>query len=474
MILGVALAIAAPVTVVTSMGPGPGGGDIDEALAAAGLESAEVVDGAAFVGRLTVVSVTRRTADEDCGGTVDLGAWRTALGEARRKFQLLQFDAALADLVSLELQSACLTTIPAALDLFRLELTLADAHRLLAGQGDARQAAFHEAEVDAALRRAVALGDDLDPPAEVSPEVLEALARARVARRPADTHVLVAGSGARSGARFNGRPVGDAVLDVSPGPSLVQASVAGTVTAAATLDVHAGDAVLVWLAPGERGLAPADLVGDVDSLASGPPDALASAHLAAAARLAGDVVYAGRDGGRVVLWAPRDGRLDPLSTGAVGGPAGPAPDWNLAVGASAGGGYASEGGEMTSPGGRLLGGFYGRVGVAPRWSVAVSLAPDLGWEPLGERTLFRMTVPLRVGVRYGARERGWTPEFGLDAGAQYFGVVDGADRLSPVFTASGGASHGWGRRRGVRLEAFAGAGLGYATLGAAVGVEGRR
>lgn len=486
--MGWLVALAAePVTVIVSATRGPDADEVDAALRRGGLRATQQVDGSVLARTIRFAAVNRRTADEDCGGTVDLGAWRGEIEAARKRFSMLQFEPALADLVGLELEAACLTAPPAASDLFRLELAVAEAHRFLAEASDEDGREFHQGEMDGALARAAVFGSGLVAPADSTPELLAALdvARSRIARAPAP-RVLLAGPGAKTGARVNGRPAPTGPFDGVPGINLVQSSVGGTVVAAASVDLEPGKPMLVWLAPGES-TPPADvLVRDVDAIGEAAPDADTAARLAAAAWLLAEdregVVFAGRVDREVVLWRAEGGDLRRI--GAAKAAVVPTkvelPPWVWCFGVSAGGGYATihDGGLDDLGGARMLTGVYGRIGIAERWNVAITAQPDLLWRPLtpveGDGTLFHLTIPARAGVRWGPRGDEWSPEVGLDVGVQYFGNIDGADRASPIGVLAGGVGRGLGRQTGVRAEAFVGGGLGYVTGGLAVGLEARR
>lgn len=481
--LWVAAARAAElVTVVVSAREGPDRAEVEAALTRAGLRAEALLDGSVLARKLRILPVTRRVADEDCGGTVDLGAWRVEADQARQRFGLAQFEEALAELVSLELQAACLTSPPAASDLFRLELAVAEAHRVLA---EVDQQEFHEAEMEEAVRRAAVFGAGLVTPTDTGAEILAALDEARAevgtGERP---RVLVAGPGARSGARFNGRPVSGGPFDALPGLNLVQASVAGTVTAAANLELGPGRPILVWLAPGDRGPTAEDISFDVDSLSTDGLTAEASGRLGAVAWLLdADLVFAGKERGRVALWRAEEGALVPLVL-EEGGRAAPAATeeeqgpWTWAVGAAGGGGFASISALEDLGGGRVLGQLYGRVGVAERWNLAATGGGDFVWRELeadeGEGALWHATLPLRIGARYGPRGDAWSPELGIDVGVQYFGRYDGGDAASPIALLAGGVARGLGPRAGARLEAWLGGGMGYLSTGLALGFEARR
>jgi hypothetical protein len=277
-------------------------------------------------------------------------------------------------------------------------------------------------------------------------------------------------------------------FDGVPGTNLVQASVGGTVVAAASIELRPGRSVLVWLAPGEPAPRGEVLAHDVDDIGEGAPDEAAAERLAGAGWLlsdrGADVVYAGRVDGQVALWRAEEGTLE-----RVGGRSAPRtstpvpvelPPWRWSFGFDVGGGWAGAQDEPLQDlgGGRLLSGVHARIGLAERWNVAIAAQPDLLWRALsqaeGEGTLYHATLPFRAGVRWGWRGDAWSPEVGLDLGVHYFGNFEGTDRASPTLALAGGIARGLGRQTGLRAEAFFGAGLGYLTTGLAVGVEARR
>lgn len=475
-----------PVTVVVSATEGPEPEALGHALAAAELVADRTLDGSVLGQRVRVVSVTRRAADEDCGGTVDLGDWRGRTDAARDELNRLKFDQALADLVNLELQTACLTSAPAASDLFRVELLVAEAHRLLADGGDADQHDFHEGEMQGALARAAVFGTGLASPPDASPEVLAALDEVRAGLEEEKApRVVVASPTGLAGVRINGRPVPVGRFDGVPGTNLVQATVAGTVTAAASVELTPGKPTLLWLAPGERAQ-PADvLTRDVDALGAGPVDDGAAVRLAGAAALLPNpshVIYAGRDHGRVALYRAKNGTLVRVDAAVAAAPpvAQAAAPWTWCVGFGVGGGVATLTDETLPDvgGGRFVTSVYGRATLSGPWLLAVSAEPDLVWRPLapaeGHGSLYHVTLPVRAGVRYGTRGDGWSWEVGLDLGAHFYGDFDGEARWSPIATVSGGGARGFGPKVGLRLGGWVGGGLGYALVGATLGVEARR
>ncbi len=479
LLVGQALAGGGVIAVLPASGA-PDDRRVHDALTAAGFTDVTLVGGGAFIDGFEIVTVNARQNDQDCGGPVALDGWRRRLVVARGRFQMLAFEQAVGELVAIELEAACLESAPSASDLFAVELALAEAHGFLAQEAaDGAGRGFHQEEVAAALDRAAAFGVDLSTPADVDAEVLSGLdaARARVTSqvRP---RVVVAGPGARVGARFNGRPLQGGAFDGVAGANLVQGATGSTITAAASVPLRARSRTLIWLAPGAAPKAAGELLQELASLARVGADGK-TPLLGAAAQLAdGDVIYVGGEDGRVTLWRPVGDHLRKI------GPvdetplfvAKPADEWRGVFGVGVGGGWSSVGGgELEGLGGPNAGfALYGRYAVAPMWAVALTLNPTANWRPLeaaeGEGTLFRGTVPVRAGARWGGHQEGWQGEVGLDVGAHFFGTY-AEERVGFLACAAGAITHDLGKRGGIRGEMWGGAGLGYAVLGASVALE---
>lgn len=482
MLVGLALADDAVTAVLPASGA-PDASEIRNALLEAGYPTAQLVGGADFADEFEIVSIVAREGDDDCGGPVSLDSWRRRTEVARGRFQLLDFAAALGELVTLELEAACLDSPPSASDLFRLELSLAEAHSFLAqADTDATSRDFHEMEVASALDRAAAFGVDLAAPADADPELLALLdaARERVdaQRRP---RVAVAGPGARVGARINGRPLPGGAFDAVAGANLVQAGTGANVTAAANVPLKPGSRTLIWLAPGEAPRHVGEVLQELAALSRAGADGEAPLLGAAAQLHGGDILFVGVEGEKVTLWRPIGDHLRRIEKDepAVATRDEEGPSWRGAFGVGPLVGWSSVGGGdlegLAGPNAGLA--LYGRVAVAPKWAVAVAIAPSANWRPLeaaeGEGTLFRATVPVRLGARWGPHGEGWSPEAGLDVGAHLFGTFDD-ERLGFVATAAAGVSRGLGRRGAFRAEAWGGVGVGYGLLGLNVGLEARR
>lgn len=484
--LSVGVALASEPAPVVAVMPGLAGDDeeaIREALARAGYRHVTLSAPDTFAARMDVVSVTSRT-DDDCGGAVDIDDWRRALDRARDGFQMLDFSASLSQLVGLEVELVCMSSPLAASDMLRLELAVAEAHTWLAQASDGDSARFHQDEADAALRRAAVVGATLATPAEVSPDVLAAWDEVR--RQVADRErprVVVAGPGARVGARFDGRPIPEGAFDAVEGVNVVQAADGVEVDAAAIVRLDARSRTLLWLAPGGATRTPRDVLQAVVALSDGGAGEEQQALLAAAAHLVDDeatVVYVTLGEAGEQVWRAEGARLVRVE-GAVASPGVPEVDrWRFALGLGAGGGWSSLGeGDLEGLGGPNLGpALFVRVGVTPLLSVAFTTHPSAVAAPVPEEqgggALFRATVPVRAGVRLSAaRDRRIRPEAGLDVGGHYLGVFDGP-RLSLLVVGSLGVTGAVGPTSAVRVEAFGGGGLGYGVVGAFVGVEWRQ
>jgi hypothetical protein len=451
------------------------------AFAAAAEPDVVFLSGADLVGAVDLVPVTGLPDADECDSRVPLEAWRGRFESAKAKFQLLAFGDALAQLVALDVELVCLATPPAASDLLRLELGVAEAHTFLAqaAGSDRGAAAFHAGEAQAALARAANFGGTLSPPADLAPEVLAAY---EASRRRSDggerPRVVVAGPGARVGARFNGRPIEPGATDAAVGTNLVEAASGAEVTAAARIRLTGGR-TLVWLAP--SGVRPLgwDLRRALAALPRGDLDADGEALLAAAARLVGDgarLVYLDDADHDLGAWAADGERLSLARVGAL--PPRPVEAWTVVVGAGIGGGWSSlTDGVLDGLGGPNTAiGLYTRVRLVDGLSLAATVAPSAVVAPIpvaeGGGTLVRATVPLRLGVRFGPRTRRFAFEGGVDAGVHYFGRFD-RERMSFLAVAAGGVSGALGPHVGARLEIWGGAGLGYGAVGGTVGLEGR-
>jgi hypothetical protein len=459
---------------------------IRAALADVGIPDATLVAPDDFVGRLRVVSVT--APPDDCEGPVAMDAWRARFKTARDRFQLLDFQASLKDLVALEVELVCLTSPLSASDLVRLELAVAEAHTFLAqaARGDAAKRAFYAGQADAALTRAAKFGAALAAPADVSPDLLARYDAIRALPRPLDEpRVVVAGPGARVGARFNGRPLPDGPFDAVGGADIVQAASGPVVTAAASVPFDPGTHTLVWLDPGGAPVTAGDVVHELVGLARGidPPDD--GELLSAAARVFDDgarVVYVTVAPFAIRVWEPRGStlaivpRVDVVkrpSLTTVG-----SRPWRGALGLAAGGGWSSVGGgDLEGLGGPNAGfAVYGRIRLNAWTALAITVHPDAVAIPLsaeeGGGTLFRASIPARAGVRFGPTAARLAPEAGVDVGVHYFGRFD-REEAGFLVVGAAGLSGPVSRGAALRFEGFGGMGLGYGLAGGLLGIEWR-
>ena len=189
-------------------------------------DQARIVSVSAFTDLFDVVSVVNRAADDDCGGRVDLDAWRTSLQEARAQTTMLQTARALSMFAAAEVEAACLDRPPAAVDLVALQLSLADVHGQLADASeDDEERSSHRSEAEAALARAAVFGMGIAAPAGFDSALLAELdvrrdALTESARRRQPRLIFV---GQSSGIRLNGRPVApNEALGGVAGTNLVQ------------------------------------------------------------------------------------------------------------------------------------------------------------------------------------------------------------------------------------------------------------
>lgn len=457
------------------------------ALAERGHPDATLLSADDFAHAFAIERVEGLPDADECDRRVPIEDWRRRFDAARGQFQLLAFTEGLAALVALDVELVCLSSPPATSDLFRLELAFAEAHAFLAqsaGRDDGKRA-FHQAEADAALARAAAFGASLSVPADVPPEVLAAYERVRARSEVDLPRVVVAGPGARVGARFNGRPLPDGPFDAVVGTNLVQAADGTTVTAAARLRLTGGR-TLVWLAPEEEGPLGTDVAGALANLDGTGPGATL---LAAAAKLVGDgaeVLYLTERGGKLSWWraaGPGDGAVALVEARPERAPAGPVDTWRVAIGAGPVAGWTNLGnGPLEGLGGPNAGvAVYGRVAVNGWLALAATVDPWAVAAPIpdqqGGGTLFRATIPAKVGVRFGPHTRRLAFEGGVDAGIHSFGRFPegGAERERMSFFAAGavGMSGALGPRVAARVQGWFGAGVGYLGAGGTVGLEGR-
>jgi hypothetical protein len=363
---------------------------------------------------------------------------------------------------------------------------VAEAQTFLAQSADRddEKRAFHQGEARAALVRAAAFGASLSPPADLPPEVLAAYERARARRVDDPPSVAVVGPGARVGARFNGRPLPGGAFDAVPGTTLVQAADGAEITAASRVRLAEGRS-LVWLAPSGDAPLEVDLPGALAALdVPEGPRGDAEALLAGAARLLGrDVVYVVDEGREVSVYLPTSepGQLE--RRGPIGVRRAAVGRWRAAIGAGPAIGWTNLGpGPLDGLGGVHAGAaLYGRVAANDWLALAATVDPWAVASPIDEAhgggTLFRATIPVTLGVRFGVHGRRLAPEVGVDVGMHAFGRFGEGEetesRASFLARAAAGLSGAVGPGVAARAQVWFGAGLGYLDAGGSVGVEGR-
>ncbi|MBM4393513.1 MAG: hypothetical protein FJ090_20510 [Deltaproteobacteria bacterium] len=486
--LAMPLARAAdPVLVVVPSSGGPHDTTIDAILAAHDLERRATLDTSSALRGVEVLPLVEGLGP-DCEGPVEIDAWRARLAAARRRVLVLQVEAALGDLIGLDLELECLSRPLAASDLAALDLARAEADLLLAsaaGGDDPMRAAFYASEAAAALDRAAA-APSAAIPVDAGAEVTQALEVAR-ARRASERPVSIAviGRGALE-VRLNGRPVTGPAAGV-PGDNIVQLVGNGRVRGALRLHRAAGEGTVLSVGAQDDA---EDLGRAVEGLLRGTPDPEEeSLLLAIAAASVEPMVFVGWEGGEARAWLASGDGLQELAPAAVDvAPVPPPPrrrarrepaadrpggnghEWNASAGVLLGGAWKSVPYDGEADGLSLTGALAGRVRVASAWSVAWSVgldAPTATFDTLGPGV--DVTVPLRAGGRLGRRGPGFSPEIGLDVGA----VLPGkSGEPRPLLAACGGGS---GARAGTafRLEACVGGQLDGFGVGLSLGLESR-
>ncbi len=430
-----------------------------------------VIGVGAFVDLFDVVSVVARTADDDCGGVVALDAWRSELDEGRAQATTLQTSRALSTFAAAELETACLDKPPAASDLVRLELALADLHRSLATQGDdPEERASHQTEADSALDRAALFGLGLAAPAGFDSDLLndfdarrQTLAESDAVGRP---QILFAGH--VTGTRLNGRPVEGLSTGIA-GMNLVQAVEGGKVTAAAFIRLKPGSSTLVWVSPGGQPRAAGDVALALTALARGRAD---DGMLAAAAMLVGDVRYAVSRADGIDVYGVSNAALTLLDSVdarqrlAVGA-------WHGAVGVGPLIRYAAR------PGGPAdASGLAGGLELTASWALKPEFALGLAVRPAATRaslppesgggSRFRASIPIAVEGRWEHADRALTPVLGAQIGLD---VLGGHDRTAFFGAAVGGIAQGIGQAGALRAEVRVGGGPGLIFADVGVGTE---
>ncbi len=485
--LGFAYAADPVLVVVPSMG-GPDDATIDAILADHDLERRATFDTGRALRGVEVVPLVDGLGP-DCEAPVDLDAWRSRLAAARRRVLVLQVQAALGDLIGLDLELECLSRPFAAADLAALDLARAEADLLLASAAagdDPTRAAFYASEATTALDRAAAAPATAIP-ADVGADVMQALEVARTRRsRERPVPIAVIGRGTLE-VRLNGRPVTGPAVGV-PGDNIVQLVSGGKVRGALRIHRVGGEGTVLSVGAEDDA---EDLGRAVEGLVRGAPDPEEeSLLLAVAAARAEPVVFVGWEAGEARAWlASGDGLLELAPVVAEPSPeppprkkeSRPAPtrverperrddDWNASAGVFLGGAWSSVPYDDEADGVSLAGAVAGRVRVAKAWSVAWAAgldAPTATFDTLGPG--IDATVPVRAGGRWSPRGPGFAPEIGLDVGAVFPGSTG---ELRPLLAACGGGS-GAGRATALRLEACLGTHFEGVGVGLLLGLESR-
>lgn len=431
-----------------------------------------VIGVGAFVDLFDVVSVVARTADDDCGGVVSLDQWRGELDDGRAQAATLQTSRALSTFAAAELETACLDKPPAASDLVRLELALADLHRSLTTVGDdAEERASHQTEADNALDRAALFGLGLAAPPGFDVDLLDEFDARRDALAATDgatrqPRILFAGQ--VIGTRLNGRPV-DGVSTGVAGLNLVQAVDGGKVTAAALIRLKPGSSTLVWVMPGGQPRSSGDVALALGALARGHAD---DGLLAAAAMLVGDARYAVSRADAIDVYSASGGALSLVDT--VDARQRLAVDaWHGAIGVGPLVRFAVRPGGPEDAGGLAAG-----LTLAGSWAVRPELVLGLAVRPAATRaslppesgggSRFRATIPIALEGRWERADRALTPVLGAQVGMD---VLGGGDPTGFYGAALGGVARGIGQAGALRAEARIGGGPGLIFADLSVGTE---
>lgn len=462
-------AFAAPLVVTNGSAEDP---RVASVVREPGQGAARVIGVGAFIDLFDVISVVARTADSDCGGVIDLDAWRAELDDGRQQATTLQTTRALSTFAAAEVETACLDQPPAASDLVRLELSLAGLHRSLAQVDDDPEARWsHQEEADAALDRAAMFGLNLAAPSGFDQALLDDFDARREALAADDgsapqPRILFAGQ--VTGTRLNGRPVAGVSRGVA-GLNLVQAVEGGKVTAAALVRLKPGSSTLIWVAPGKAPRGTGDVALAVSALAREQPD---DGLLAGAASLVGDVRFAVSRADSVRVYGVVDGRLALLD--AVDARQRARVDaWRGAVGAGPVARFALRPGGADDASGLSAGlSLDGAWAVRPQVVLGIAVMPTATRRSLppesGGGSRFRATIPVAISGRWERATAALAPVVGLQAGMD---IVGGGEPLAVYGAAVGGVSKGFGQAGALRAQVRVGGGPGLVFADATVGTE---
>ena len=466
-------------------------------LGKAGYRSISWVSAADLERRVCMIPVVDMRASSACGGAVQVESWRQRLEGAHELLQMLDIDGALAELVDLELEVACLDGVPPQQDLFLLELVVADAHRLAAAsERELGLRFFHQGESEHALRTAATFAADLPPPAWLDPELGDLLAAIQSSYAFEDAvSAVIWGEG--RGLWLDGVQVGTGARSLSPGRHLIQSAPDGRVIAGGVVDVEPGSLLLIQVTPRTPPLMAADLDLALHELAMGEGDEPILNHLLSLLGRGGHealIVALLQDG--VHIWGRGSGNLfmrypgpleqeirkrNPATGSSASASIEQGPQrlpvvvpvevlpWRLGAGpaffASGLGGGNLEG--LGGPAGGLA--VSARYSVGSAWAVAATVHPVARVEPLpvgyDDNWLVRVMVPGRVGVRYGPPRDRPGGEVGVDGGLVYMGRFERRQELRAFGALAAGVAVPMASGVCISAEAWLGMGVGWSLGG---------
>ncbi len=460
---------------------------LDPLLRSLGFSEVSWVDLADIESHIALISIVDLRADEACGGNVDLDDWLSRLAGAQEQVQLLAPERALAELSALQLDVACLGTVPRTGDLVLMSLVTAEAHSMAAtSTRDVGIRMFHLDEVQHALAVAAGAGPDLPPPSWLAPDLSGRLLDLQ-ARFALGESVPAYFGGSARGLWLDGKQITTGFRRLTPGPHLVQATWGKDVVAARVVHVLPRRRTILRITPGEVQEDPEELILELHRLAAGgAPDPLLADLLGLLAEDADDALIIGlgpegpliwgRGRGGVVLRYP-DGDLEARALGFEDVGEEPAPPraerpdplpWTL------GGGpallWTNLGGKPIEGMGGLCGGLalQGRLTLIRPLALAATFQPVAKVEALppgyDASWLWRAMIPARAGVRLGVPVPTVHVEGGFDAGLLYLGrFVEHEARA--VGIGALGLFVPLSPRFGLRFELWGGLGSGFAAGG---------
>jgi len=438
--------------------------------------------------RIRVVSVVDRQDDAGCGGAVRLSTWLGRLDGVERSIQLLEFNGALREASSLELEVGCLDRVPRRGDLQRLYIATAQG-ALLASRtsGDAMQRFYAERMVTAA-QAIRGLGDDLLLPSGVDPKIQRLVAEVEI---PAGVRVVAGGEDGQ--VYVDGALLGRQVERIAPGMRLIQVRGGeGPHEVSASMLYPLEVPTLFWAGPLRRDQLEADLF----ATGQGVPG---TELLRAVQVLLGDPVLVADVDPRGVVVRGLDGDIragsEPTSRSPPVVDDGPAAtrevtlawyerlgfgglDRPVVIGVGLSGGWTNlvdpVAGDLSGPVGGLA--LWVRV-PTPTWlTFAATAHPVARRDPLPDGYdadwLYRAFVPLRAGVRVDGTFDDIRWEAGLDGYFLLLGSFSGEQRFRAGGALAGAATRPIiDSRFALRLEAHLAAGPGWLGGGAVAGLD---